>query len=85
MKLGSHRDSLAASASLADQVIWYEPKGLTWGLVDAIGDAKNQLVLDSIDGIITHIQTHAQAGDAIIIMSNGGFEGIHAKIVDALA
>ncbi len=85
MKLGSHRDSLAASASLADQVIWYEPKGLTWGLVDAIGDAKNQLVLDSIDGIISHIQTHAQAGDAIIIMSNGGFEGIHAKIVDALA
>ncbi len=85
MKLGSHRDSLAPSASLADQVIWYEPKGLTWGLVDAIGDAKNQLVLDSIDGIITHIQTHAQAGDAIIIMSNGGFEGIHGKIVDALA
>lgn len=85
MKLGSHRDSLAPSASLADQVIWYEPKGLTWGLVDAIGDAKNQLVLDSIDGIISHIQTHAQAGDAIIIMSNGGFEGIHAKIVDALA
>ena len=85
MKLGSHRDSLAPSASLADQVIWYEPKGLTWGLADAIGDAKNQLVLDSIDGIISHIQTHAQAGDAIIIMSNGGFEGIHAKIVDALA
>ncbi|PNP97836.1 UDP-N-acetylmuramate:L-alanyl-gamma-D-glutamyl-meso-diaminopimelate ligase [Moraxella sp. RCAD0137] len=85
MKLGSHRDSLAPSASLADQVIWYEPKGLTWGLVDAIGDAKNQLVLDSIDGIISHIQTHAQAGDAIIIMSNGGFEGIHGKIVDALA
>ena len=85
MKLGSHRDSLAPSASLADQVIWYEPKGLTWGLVDAIGDAKNQLVLDSIGGIISHIQAHAQAGDAIIIMSNGGFEGIHAKIVDALA
>ena len=53
--------------------------------MDAIGDAKNQLVLDSIDGIISHIQAHAQAGDAIIIMSNGGFEGIHAKIVDALA
>lgn len=85
MKLGSHRDSLAPSASLADQVIWYEPKGLTWGLVDAIGNAKNQLVLDSIDGIISHIQTNAQAGDAIIIMSNGGFEGIHGKIVDALA
>lgn len=85
MKIGSHRDSLAPSAALADQVIWYEPKGLTWGLVDAIGNAENQLVLDSIDGIIQHIKDHAKAGDAIIIMSNGGFEGIHGKIVDALA
>lgn len=85
MKLGSHRDSLAPSASLADQVIWYEPKGLTWGLVDAIGDAPNQLVLDSVDAIINHIKANATAGDAIIIMSNGGFEGIHGKIVAALA
>lgn len=85
MKLGSHRDSLAPSASLADQVIWYEPKGLTWGLIDAIGDTPNQLVLDSIDAIIDHIKANATAGDAIIIMSNGGFEGIHSKIVAALA
>ncbi len=85
MKLGSHRDSLAPSASLADQVIWYEPKDLTWGLIDAIGDAPNQLVLDSIDAIIDHIKANATAGDAIIIMSNGGFEGIHGKIVAALA
>ncbi len=85
MKLGSHRPHLAASAAIADQVIWYEPKGLTWGLKEAIGFTPNQLVLDSINAIIEHIKTYAKSGDAIIIMSNGGFENIHGRLVDALS
>ncbi|MDO5651645.1 MAG: UDP-N-acetylmuramate:L-alanyl-gamma-D-glutamyl-meso-diaminopimelate ligase [Moraxella sp.] len=85
MKLGSHKASLAPSAALADHVLWYEPVDLSWGLIDAIGTARNQLVLDSIDGILEHLKTHAQAGDAIIVMSNGGFDGIHGKIVTTLA
>ncbi len=84
MKLGSHRDSLAPSAALADKVIWYEPANLSWGLVDAIGDAPNQQVLASVDAIISHITDNAQPGDAVIIMSNGGFEGIHGRLVAAL-
>ncbi|OAV32832.1 UDP-N-acetylmuramate:L-alanyl-gamma-D-glutamyl- meso-diaminopimelate ligase [Moraxella catarrhalis] len=84
MKLGSHRPHLAASAAIADQVIWYEPQGLSWGLKEAIGSTPNQLVLDSINAIIEHIKTSAKAGDAIIIMSNGGFENIHGRLLDAL-
>lgn len=84
MKLGSHRDSLAPSASLADQVIWYEPSSLTWGLKDAIGDAPNQCVLGSVEDILTHLKTHTKAGDAVIIMSNGGFEGIHQRLLSTL-
>ena len=85
MKLGSHRSHLAASAAIADQVIWYEPQGLTWGLKEAIGSTPNQRVLDSINAIIEHIKTYAKAGDAIIIMSNGGFENIHGRLLDALS
>lgn len=85
MKLGSHRPHLAASAAIADQVIWYEPQGLSWGLKEAIGSTPNQLVLDSINAIIEHIKTYAKAGDAIIIMSNGGFENIHGRLLDALS
>lgn len=84
MKLGSHKASLAPSAAIADHVLWYEPKDLAWGLTDAIGNATNQQVLDSTDAIIEHLVTHAKAGDAIIIMSNGGFEGIHGRLVEAL-
>lgn len=85
MKLGSHRDSLALSASLADFVLWYEPSHLTWGLKEAIGDAAGQSVLGSVDEILTHLKAKAQAGDAIIIMSNGGFEGIHQRLATLLS
>ena len=91
MKMGIHQDSLAESAALADHTLWYEPTGLEWGLKEVIENANianpnmgNQQVLSSIDAIIEHIDTHAQAGDAIVIMSNGGFEGIHQRLLTAL-
>ncbi|WGV12874.1 UDP-N-acetylmuramate:L-alanyl-gamma-D-glutamyl-meso-diaminopimelate ligase [Psychrobacter maritimus] len=91
MKMGIHQDSLAESAALADHTLWYEPTGLEWGLREVIENANmvnpnmgNQQVLSSVDTIIEHISTHAKAGDAIVIMSNGGFEGIHQRLLTAL-
>ena len=92
MKMGVHQDSLAQSAILADQTLWYEPAGLEWGLKEVIERAisndevsDNQHVLDSIEAIIEHISVHAQANDAIVIMSNGSFEGIHQRLLTALS
>lgn len=87
MKMGIHQDSLAQSAALADYTLWYEPAGLEWGLKEVIENAEhkgNQQVVRSTDAIIEHITAHAEAGDAIIIMSNGGFEGIHQRLLTAL-
>ena len=91
MKMGVHQDSLAESAALADHTLWYEPTGLEWGLKEVIERASstnanlgNQQVLSSIDAIIEHLSTNATAGDAIVIMSNGGFEGIHQRLLTAL-
>ena len=91
MKMGIHQDSLAESAALADHTLWYEPTGLEWGLREVIENANmvnpnmgNQQVLSSVDTIIEHISTHAKAGDAIVIMSNGGFECIHQRLLTAL-
>lgn len=91
MKMGVHQDSLAESAALADHTLWYEPTGLEWGLKEVIERASstnanlgNQQVLSSVDAIIDHISTQAKAGDAIVIMSNGGFEGIHQRLLTAL-
>ncbi len=84
MKMGIHRDSLAPSASLADEVIWYEPANLAWGLKKVIGDTPHQQVLTAIDDIIDLVVQKVQPNDAIVIMSNGGFEGIHKRLVEAL-
>ena len=92
MKMGIHQDSLAQSATLSDNTLWYEPTGLEWGLKEVINNATianpdmgSQQVLSSVEDIITHICTYAEAGDAIVIMSNGGFEGIHQRLLTALA
>lgn len=84
MKLGTHQSLLAPSASLADHVIWYQPASLDWSVADAIGNAKNQQVMTDIDAIIQHIVRHIGDNDAVIVMSNGGFEGIHGRLVNAL-
>ena len=91
MKMGIHQDSLAESAALADYTLWYEPTGLEWGLREVIEQATaannsigNQQVMSSVDTIIEHISSHAQTGDAIVVMSNGGFEGIHQRLLTAL-
>lgn len=91
MKMGIHQDSLAESAALADYTLWYEPTGLEWGLKAVIEQATaanshigNQQVMSNVEAIIGHVCTQAQAGDAIVIMSNGGFEGIHQRLLVAL-
>lgn len=84
MKLGTHQGLLAPSASIADQVIWYQPTNLDWSVTDAIGSAANQQVMTSTDDIINHIVQHIGDNDAVIVMSNGGFEGIHGRLVNAL-
>lgn len=85
MKLGIYKEQLALSASLADGVIWYEPKGLSWGLKEAIGHTNGQVVLDTIDEVLAFIKANVCSDDAIVVMSNGAFEGIHGRILDILA
>lgn len=85
MKLGIYKEQLALSASLADGVIWYEPKGLSWELKEAIGHTNGQVVLDTIDEVLAFIKANVRSDDAIVVMSNGAFEGIHGRILDILA
>ena len=85
MRMGSHKDGLAYSARLADEVIWYQPEGLDWDLQPVIDAAANKAVIArTLDDIIHTIVTQAGEGDAVVIMSNGGFGGLHQKLITAL-
>lgn len=85
MRLGAHKESLAPSVADADQVLWYQPDGLNWDLGPVVAASPvPALVLNSIDAIIEKIVKDAASGDQVVIMSNGGFGGIHQKLVKAL-
>jgi len=54
-------------------------------LVEGIrGRGKTALTFDSTDEIVQHVASNATPGDHIVVMSNGGFDGIHGKLLSAL-
>jgi UDP-N-acetylmuramate: L-alanyl-gamma-D-glutamyl-meso-diaminopimelate ligase len=85
MRLGAHKESLAPSVADADQVLWYQPEGLNWDLGPVVQSSPVPAqVLNSVDAIIARVVAEARSGDQVVIMSNGGFGGIHQKLVKAL-
>jgi UDP-N-acetylmuramate: L-alanyl-gamma-D-glutamyl-meso-diaminopimelate ligase len=85
MKMGVHQDTLAQSLIQADRVMLFQDKGLKWSLKDVADRLGDQVsVHDSVEDIVAVITKESKAGDEILVMSNGGFGGIHQKILEAL-
>lgn len=90
MKLGVMKAQLPASLADADLVFGYgAPSGkdsLGWNLAEALAPlgARGQ-AFSEIDGLVRAVVAAAQPGDQVVVMSNGGFGGIHQKLLDALA
>ena len=85
MRLGSHMNALPASVQQASEVIWYQPPGLDWSLDSVVSDSPVPAqVMTDIDAIVDQVVGKAQPGARIVIMSNGGFGGIHQKMKRAL-
>ncbi|WMR31235.1 UDP-N-acetylmuramate:L-alanyl-gamma-D-glutamyl-meso-diaminopimelate ligase [Metapseudomonas otitidis] len=85
MKLGAHRDGLPESVKLADQVFWYAPPNLGWDLAATVaGSSVPTRVCDSLEAIIEGVKALAVPGAQVVIMSNGGFGGLHGKLAQAL-
>ncbi len=86
MKLGAHRDGLPDSVKLADQVFWYAPPNLGWDLAATVaGSSVPTQVCESLESIIEGVKAIAAPGTQVVIMSNGGFGGLHGKLASALA
>ncbi|WP_339671525.1 UDP-N-acetylmuramate:L-alanyl-gamma-D-glutamyl-meso-diaminopimelate ligase [Dasania marina] len=85
MRMGAHLAKLANATQQADRVIWYQPPGLDWSLESVVAASQGRAsVNQNIDHIITEVVNSVQPGEQIVIMSNGGFAGIHQKLVSAL-
>lgn len=85
MKLGVMKAALPDSLKDADLVFCYAGN-LDWdarGALMPLGE--KAVVADDLDALIKTIASTARSGDHILVMSNGGFGGIHGKLLDALA
>ncbi|AAW84760.1 UDP-N-acetylmuramate:L-alanyl-gamma-D-glutamyl-meso-diaminopimelate ligase [Aliivibrio fischeri ES114] len=85
MKLGVHKDTLAASLHAADSVYLYQPDNIAWSVDDVAQQCTQPAhTHNNIDAFVDMIVNEAQPGDQILVMSNGGFEGIHGKLLSGL-
>lgn len=84
MKLGVMKDRLAGSLVDADLVFCYS-KDLGWDAGAALASLGERLtVSDDLGLLVTQVVAAARSGDQVLVMSNGGFGGIHQKLLDAL-
>jgi len=84
MKLGVYQGALAPALGAADQAWVLRPAGLKWDL-DAEFSADQRIrVCPDIETIIGGIVANGRPGDAVVVMSNGDFQGIHGALGKAL-
>ena len=84
MKLGTMKAQLPWSLKEAD-LAFCHTAGLDWNAaeaLEALGDAA--WTADSVDTVVQQVMAQVRPGDHIVCMSNGGFGGIHGKLLAAL-
>ncbi|VUD53237.1 UDP-N-acetylmuramate--L-alanyl-gamma-D-glutamyl-meso-2,6-diaminoheptandioate ligase [Thalassocella blandensis] len=93
MKQGVHQSALLQSIQSANQALWFAPNHLDWDLDAAVSysakaasntELQSSRTVSTTQQIIDMLLESSQPGDHIVIMSNGGFEGIHQRLVTAM-
>ena len=90
MKLGVMKEALPASLALADLVFAYSAaagkEASDWDLAAALAPLGSKAsAWHDLDQLVAAILGQVRAGDHVLVMSNGGFGGIHQKLLSALA
>jgi UDP-N-acetylmuramate: L-alanyl-gamma-D-glutamyl-meso-diaminopimelate ligase len=84
MKLGVMKNALPASLQEADVVFCYGAN-LGWDAAEALVSIKEKAsVYEDLNAMVVAISKTVKAGDYVLVMSNGGFGGVHQKILDAI-
>ena len=84
MKLGTMKSQLPWSLHSAD-LAFCHAGGLDWDAVEALQPmGERAQVARSIDELVAQVVAAARDGDHVVCMSNGGFGGIHARLLSAL-
>ncbi|HEY7885272.1 MAG TPA: UDP-N-acetylmuramate:L-alanyl-gamma-D-glutamyl-meso-diaminopimelate ligase [Cellvibrionaceae bacterium] len=85
MRMGTHQSALAPATQSADDVLWYQPAGANWNMQTVVNNSPVPAKLyNELDGLIHDALALAEVDTHIVIMSNGGFGGLHQKLVKQL-
>ena len=84
MQLGTLRERLPQALRHADRVLCHTAN-LTWDAAQTLQPlAERTYCTDSIQDAVATVQRWLQPGDRVVVMSNGGFGGIHAELAQAM-
>jgi UDP-N-acetylmuramate: L-alanyl-gamma-D-glutamyl-meso-diaminopimelate ligase len=85
MKLGVHREQMAPALALADRAWFLNSPDLGWDLPSAVAAlGARASFAASVDDLVKGLADDSRPGDHILVMSNGGFGGLHDKLLAAL-
>ncbi len=85
MKLGAMKAQLPWALEEADLSFCHQAN-LGWDAREALAPMGDKaIVADTIEALVTAVRRAAKPGDHVLCMSNGGFGGIHTKLLTALA
>ena len=85
MKLGTMKSQLPGSLAAADATFCYGAN-LGWDAGEALAPlGAKARSFDDLGALVAAVCAEARAGDQILVMSNGGFGGVHEKLLSALA
>ena len=85
MKLGVHRETLAAALAHADQAWLFAPPDLGWdtsGVTGALGAHGHSA--STLPELLDQLDRALKPGDQVVIMSNGAFDGLHDRLLERL-
>lgn len=83
MKMGVNHEELSGSFAAADRVFMYAAPSLSWD-TDSLEVPGRFEVCHDFDEMVAAIAREAHPGDVILVMSNGGFNGIQEKLLARL-
>jgi UDP-N-acetylmuramate: L-alanyl-gamma-D-glutamyl-meso-diaminopimelate ligase len=85
MRLGVHRQTLAQSLAGADETWLYAPPSVNWDVRSAMTPLGARARVETeFDALLAHLTVSLRSGDHVLIMSNGGFGGLHTRLLEAL-
>lgn len=85
MRMGQHREALAGATAMADEVYWYQPADMNWSLESVVKDSPVPAhLMRDLDELAAAVAAGADHADQVVIMSNGSFGGVHARVLAQL-